>query len=219
MLELDNLTQRKRPSMLNTMQRRLPKVLQTVGPEAPNKPMVRKIFLWDGVVKGDFTGGSEDEARNAYLEFTDPQGNVKIFSRFTSPAVRDRFALTFDVNGRETIVWQEGNTCYIHFYDDSKGEWVDLPVEEGARSPVTALDSLYPEKLERDVVVSYLLGNKLMVRYQRERYAVAHEIQGIDLPDGIMLRCCGFTTEWRFAWRFEEHLVRDSYTKPEVNAS
>lgn len=216
MINHNSLVQRKRPSMLNTMQRRLPRTLQTLGPKAPNVPMTRTIYSWEGLVKGEFTGGGGDEVINGYLELTNSTGSFKVYDRFTSPVARRRFGITFDVNGREVVVWEEGSTCYVHFYDDSMGEWVNLPLGAGARTPACALDSLLPSKLERDVVVSYIIGNSLYIRYQRERYAIAHKIEGAVIPDGVNLRCVGFTSEWRFAWRFEDTIHQDSYVAPVI---
>lgn len=177
--------------------------LKTVGPRIRNKAMLYVPYYWRGEVVGD----KEAEGwRNAALQYISPTGLTVVFNRFTSPDLRTRFDMCFDSSGRENVCWQEGDTSYLHFRDDNLAQWVDLDLGTGARSPTVALDSLNPTNPMRDVVVSYLRGTKLYVRYQRERFATEHAVPGVIVQPDNMLRVSGQNSDYRFSWRFENKL-------------
>lgn len=177
--------------------------LRTVGPRIRNRAMQYVPYFWVGSVQGDL--GAEGWY-NAELHFKSPTGEDVVFNRFTSAALRNRFDMCFDSSGRENVCWQEGDTSYLHFRDDNLAQWVDLDLGTGARSPTVALDSLNPTNPLRDVVVSYLRGTELYVRYQRERFSVEYLVPNIEVQSTNMLRISGQNSDYRFSWRFEHKL-------------
>ena len=208
MLDLDG-TVRQNTSLLDGWDHRLPWSLVVPGPRLPQTPIEVTPSLWRGEVLSEgapATGASVTKA-SAVLRL----GTHEVsWTRIPEDAGVTWVSVAFDVNGRLCGAHQEVNgDCSFIFFDDSLGSWETLALEAGARSPVVALDRTNAAVGLRDVTLSYLLedgaSSKLMIRFQRERYLIAHLVEE-GLPNSALLRTAGMSREGRFTWRFRRYI-------------
>lgn len=181
--------------------------LQTFGSLYPSVNMGFKPTLWTGEVKGTFIPNSTS-VYNAYIEMTTPQGDIRVFDRFKKNVLRKNFGIAFDTNGRETVVWDEPLGAYMHFFNDATRIWETTYLGEGSRSPCVSIDSLNPTTTNRDVTVSYILGDKLCVRFQSQRFQTQNIVPNHTVENGQELHSTGVDSGWRFTWKYKPKRVR-----------
>lgn len=203
MLDLDRLEMHTEVPMQNGMNQRVVNALECIGPADIRKTLTSVEFYWKGEVKGNYLGNGFTEG--AYIEMYNPIDNFyRTFDRFLSPTVKGFFSFAFDLAGYEVIAWEEDTgKSFIHYYDSSLSDWNTLELPTGSYSPVVALDFFGTfSNRSVDVTLVYIRESALYCRYQRERYTIEHEITNYILPPNVRIRAGGFTSDWRFAWRF-----------------
>lgn len=181
--------------------------LQTFGALYTNINMGYKPTLWNGVVKGAKIPESTS-VYNAYIEMTTPQGEIKVFDRFKKNILRKNFGIAFDTNGRETIVWEEPHAAYMHFFNDATRIWETRQLELNSHSPCVSIDSLNPNTTNRDVTVSYIVDDKLYVRFQSQRFQIQNIVPNHTVAEGEVLHSTGVDSGWRFTWKYKPRRVR-----------
>lgn len=204
MLDLDAGTIRHTASLRNQWDNRLPWLLQCIGPRDGSSAIRDNPYLWEGRVLG--VGARSITSAVVKLQNT-ITGGVVYFYEIPPDAAVLSVSIAFDVNGRLACTYFAENTgAHLVYYDDASEQYTTLHLGEGARSPCIALDRFVGAFGDRDLIVSYLVGTELRVRYQRQRYSEEHVVVD-DLSPDIELRTTGTSYDGRFTWRFK-HRVR-----------
>ena len=127
-----------------------------------------------------------------------------------APILVQKVALAFDQNMRP--VW--GYSYYsdlkindnryfskIIWFDGTLNKYVEITIP-GAKSLCMTLDDNRKEVTDsNDVIVAYVRNNILLMRYQRDRYAVDKTV--LQLPEDSILSRIGMTSTFRFQFEIK----------------
>lgn len=103
--------------------------------------------------------------------------------------------LTFDRNMNLSVCWRIANVVYLYWFDTTRNQYV---TEEfiGGRSPrVTHDDKRLRADSWDDVLLFYLVEDRVKMRVQRDRFLIEHDIGEVD--SRMNLYRCGMTTQNR----------------------
>lgn len=142
----------------------------------------------------DWTAEYDPESANVYVSRDDLDTRVAIFNR----AGIVRLGLAFDQNMRPNLCFTDSLGTHVWFYMSST-EAMGVLTIPGASSPCITLDDRRPERVsDSDVILSYMNGDNLCVRVQREQFAVEHAL-ALDNPSALV--AAGMTKELAMQWR------------------
>ena len=142
----------------------------------------------------------DPEDSTIYLQPLTVGGKIALF---TVPLVKE-FSFTFDQNMRWCVAVQlTSGTVNLYWYDTNAAAYVTTSYE-GLRAFKLALDdkrrvSTYLDK--SDILFTYIKGDSLYVRNQRERYTVEHFLKD-EMPDNLRIASFGLNRGLRMQWRF-----------------
>lgn len=113
----------------------------------------------------------------------------------TDKAIK-KVSLAFDLNARPAYVLEYDNHVKFTYYDTVTSQNVTVSFD-GVRSPYLTLDDRRVENSAgADILLCYIKGQQLCVRYQRDRYTVEHILH--DLPhDNYVLERVGMAVNLR----------------------
>jgi len=142
----------------------------------------------------DWTAEYDADSANVYASRDDVGTRVAIFNR----AGIIRLGLAFDQNMRPNLCFTDGLGTHVWFYMSSTESMGVLTIP-GASSPCITLDDRRPERVsDSDVILSYMNGDNLCIRVQREQFAVEHAL-ALDNPSALV--AAGMTKELAMQWR------------------
>lgn len=112
---------------------------------------------------------------------TRPEG-AGAWTDITSAAGITEIALAFDQNMRPQVAYMAAGACKFYWYDADSAAYVTSTFA-GATSPVCAMDDKRAAEVGlNDVVLFYLLGGRVIMRRQRDRYSIAYDMAAV--PSG-----------------------------------
>lgn len=161
-----------------------------------NRPLaLQEDWEEGGVALQDTSKGLQHQVWRVWSD------NVSIYlqpENLSSPAikvadaVRPRYVcLAFDRNMNYAVAWQLGGITYLKWYDTTIQEYRTVSFS-GERNPRLCHDDKRVENTSgSDVLLFTIAGSKLVVRNQRDRYGVVHELR--TLASGAELGRCGMT--------------------------
>lgn len=123
---------------------------------------------------------------------------VKLFDR---PGI-EVISLTFDAAMNPCIAFSTETTAHLWYYDSVATEHVFMDIN--GRTPFVALDERRPELSPyADVILTYLRGDKVYQRAQRDRYTIEYDHQpaGIVLSNTSRITAFAITKGSRMQWR------------------
>lgn len=92
----------------------------------------------------------------------------------TIPNIKE-LSITFDQSGRPCFAYWDGTYSYLYWYDTVSSQFETLQLPNNSYNPRVVLDDKRIFNLANsDVLLCYLRGSSLYIRYQRERYATEH---------------------------------------------
>ena len=102
-----------------------------------------------------------------------------------TPGVQSRFSLAFDQSARAVVAYEEAGQVKVTRWDAALGQYVQNVTFAG-RDPVVVFDATWAYDIPvSDVLVFYLdaaTRSRLMVRVQRDLYAVEYELHDYGQP-------------------------------------
>ena len=113
------------------------------------------------------------------------------------------FTFAFDQNMQPCIAYMLGNALFFWHFDSLLGDYRTINYGSLCRNPRVRLDDGRALQTgNSDVTLSYIEGNQLLYRLQRERYGVKHIVTSdIGLDD--VLVDAGMSTGFRFQFQIE----------------
>lgn len=103
--------------------------------------------------------------------------------------------LAFDRNMNLTVCWRIGNVVYLYWYDTSTQAYITSTFAGGRSPRVTHDDKRAEASSWDDVILFYLVEDRLKMRVQRDRYLIEHDMGPVDRR--LNLYRCGMTTQNR----------------------
>lgn len=97
----------------------------------------------------------------------------------TVPNVKE-LSITFDQNARPSLAYWDGEYSYLYWYNpvDAAFETLQLPL--GSYNPRVILDDKRGFDIaSSDVLLCYIRGSTLYIRYQRERFLIEHSLTNV----------------------------------------
>lgn len=114
----------------------------------------------------------------------------------------EQLALAFDHNMQPHLAFVQAGQTWLWWFD-SQTDSMTLTHIPDARWPRLAMDERRLWHLaDADIVLAYLRGDALCVRYQRDRFGVEHVLKA-GLPDGVKLISIGMNVAGRFQFKLK----------------
>lgn len=171
---------------------------------APDAAVASSLLDWErgGVALNDPSQGLD--VRNWYARMDDLQVIVGYsagseVAQITLPGAALCISLAFDRNMRPNLSYETAAGSVLWWYDPiaSAPAFMSLP---GARSPRLTHDDKRPiADAAADIICSYLVGDELCYRMQRDRYDTEYVLYG-GLPASVRLRNIGMNDGNRLQW-------------------
>lgn len=103
--------------------------------------------------------------------------------------------LTFDRNMNLSVCWRIGNVIYLYWFDSLSSTYVTSSWT-GGRSPRLTHDDKREEASRwDDVILYYLVEDRLKMRVQRDRFDIEYDLA--EVPREMNLYRCGMTNRQR----------------------
>lgn len=105
----------------------------------------------------------------------------------------------FDQNMFTCFVYTLGyRFSFLYWYNTATRDYETLALGEGLRTPILRMDDIQDDAMSsREVILSYIKGDSLCVRLQRDRYAQEYTLA---LGGYHFIRRCGMNAARRFQW-------------------
>lgn len=111
------------------------------------------------------------------------------------PSIK-KVSLAFDLNMRPNYVLEYDDLVKFVYYDTTQSNNATLILHD-VKSPYLTLDDRRDENSPNaDILLCYIKGNQLCVRYQRDRYLIEHILYELPNNDCVLERV-GMTKNWR----------------------
>lgn len=91
-----------------------------------------------------------------------------------------KISLAFDLNMRPYYVLEFDDKCELTYYDTVSNSEITQEFKNMTSPYLTLDDRRQQNSHNADVILSYINGDKLCIRNQRDRYAVEHELTTLD---------------------------------------
>lgn len=91
-----------------------------------------------------------------------------------------KISLAFDLNMRPCYILEFPDKCELTYYDTVTNSEITKEFSDMISPYLTLDDRRNQNSHNSDIILSYLNGNKLCVRNQRDRYDVEHELATLD---------------------------------------
>lgn len=120
-------------------------------------------------------------------------------------------SITFDQNMHPYAAFMERGFAKMYWFNSSSGQNEVFSLPAGARNPkITLDDKRSSQESSSDVILAYMQGTTLYVRYQRDRFLIAYPLQaGID---GDLLKI-GFTDKYRMQFELGKKMSYNELLK------
>lgn len=108
----------------------------------------------------------------------------------------DELSLAFDQNMRPAVAFSADGNVYLRWYDPVPQAYVIQNFGPGRNARLTLDDKRAVQLSESDIVLAYIGGGELVVRYQRDRFTVPYVFRtGVDAS--VRLKNIGMTRNLR----------------------
>lgn len=91
-----------------------------------------------------------------------------------------KISLAFDVNMRPCYVLEFSDKCELTYYDTVSNSEITQAFTNMTSPYLTLDDRRHQNSHNADVILSYINGDKLCIRNQRDRYAIEHKLTTLD---------------------------------------
>lgn len=109
-------------------------------------------------------------------------------------------SLAFDQNMRPMVAFMQGGAAKLNWYDSLAGEVVTTTLAAGTRSPYLALDDKRDgQSGSSDVILAYILGNRLCTRQQRDRFTIETTRKWF-VGNAVSIKRMGMNAGLRLQW-------------------
>lgn len=136
---------------------------------------------------------------------------------FSGPEITE-VALAFDQNMNPFVAYIDGTDAKIYWYDPLESDMVHTTLPSGCYDLRACLDEHREFALaDSDILLSYINGGNLCIRYQRERYEDEHILKagvGGEAHLIYMQRNKGFRVQWRLRGAVVEDGSAITLTEP-----
>lgn len=97
----------------------------------------------------------------------------------TVPNIKE-LSITFDQNGRPSVAYWDGTNSYLYWYNTVDAAFETLQLPASSYNPRVVLDDKRNFNLANsDLLLCYIRGSNLYIRYQRERFLTEHTLANI----------------------------------------
>lgn len=159
-----------------------------------------------GVAVGDASQGLKVKTWRAFISVDKTQ--ISLEAPSVSPTVQitgteiTEVSLAFDQSMRPVIAWVDSGVAKFHWFDSLTSTFITTTLTAGAKNPRVCLDDKRPQQTgSSDVILAYLLADKLIMRVQRDRFSVAYELDDeIEERDLVQI---GMSRKNRFQFQFQ----------------
>ena len=133
---------------------------------------------------------------------------------FSSGYAIQELSITFDQNMRPYAAYSERGQAKMYWYDSVAEAPAVFSLPLDARNPKITLDDKRASQIENsDVVLAYMRGTTLYVRYQRDRFSIEYPLRSN--IDGDLL-AVGFTDKYRLEFMFGKRMTDDEMLNGEL---
>lgn len=126
--------------------------------------------------------------------------NGEVHRTLLSVSDVDHISFAFDQNMQPCVAYTSLGSTKFWYFDNIASQYITLDYGAGPEYPQVSLDGNRKDQLgSSDVILSYILNDKLYYRLQRERYLQEHFL--LDTPN-MKLMQIGMAKNLRFRWRY-----------------
>lgn len=178
---------------------------------ARNRSDISAMVDWEdgGIDIGDVSGGLEYRAWKCRVV----SPNIVITPEISPGVLGDDIALftvgpdltecslTFDQNMNPVVAFVDAGVAKLRWYNTNTSSWIINLLPTGSFSPRVSLDDKRTSQLgNSDVIVAYILNNRIRYRQQRDNYSIEYTMPSeIDIVKPLLK--IGMNTELRFQFR------------------
>ncbi len=117
---------------------------------------------------------------------------------FSAPGITE-LSLAFDGNMNVTVAYMAQNQCKLYWYDTTISAMTTSTLTDGISSPFLTFDDKRQSAIEAntaDILLLYILGNRLCWRQQRERFSVERTLRWF-VGNQVSIARCGMSQGMR----------------------